>query len=301
MINYYKFLSMIRLLKDYLVILAGSPRGGEDTWESLYKYVIDYLDADLAICCSDRWNQEISLFKKAKFKWIFPEYDNYLDYYDANFKGTWKDYFETGKETGLLTSGSVHFVFKDMILKKYLSILKNYKFIIYTRFDQKYTDYHPLGQDGQILIPEGEDYFGICDRHAILPSEYCEQFLSICNYVNSEDSLDNISNFNNCETTFQNHLVNINLIDKVSRFKRTQFTTSLQGEHTNWRIAKYRLYFFKNLMIKYPDEFYDSIKNSINKNGLLLLFFKEFRLVINYKYLQTRRILGKLKRKYEKK
>ena len=44
--------------KNYLVILAGSPRGGEKTWHSLYKYVVDPLNADLALCTSDKWNQE---------------------------------------------------------------------------------------------------------------------------------------------------------------------------------------------------------------------------------------------------
>ena len=51
-------------MKDYLIILAGSPRGGEETWNSMYKYVKEPLNADLAICCSDRWNQDTSLFKK---------------------------------------------------------------------------------------------------------------------------------------------------------------------------------------------------------------------------------------------
>tara|TARA_B110000008_G_scaffold195924_1_gene194481 strand:- start:69 stop:203 length:135 start_codon:yes stop_codon:yes gene_type:complete len=37
-------------MKKYLTVLAGNPRGGEHTWESLYKYVIDHLDSDLAIC-----------------------------------------------------------------------------------------------------------------------------------------------------------------------------------------------------------------------------------------------------------
>ena len=31
----------------YLVILAGSPRGGERTWSSLDKYVLKHLNADL--------------------------------------------------------------------------------------------------------------------------------------------------------------------------------------------------------------------------------------------------------------
>ena len=146
------------LLKDYLVILAGSPRGGETTWSSLYKYVTDYLDADLAICCSDKWNQNISLLKKQNINGYSPEYEDYFQYYEENFSGTWKKYFDTGIDTGLYTSGSVHFVFKDIILKNYLKILKSYKFIIYTRFDQKYTDFHPDGVENKILIPKGEDY-----------------------------------------------------------------------------------------------------------------------------------------------
>ena len=112
-------------MKEYLVVLAGSPRGGEETWSSLYKYVVNYLDADLALCCSDKWNQEISLFEKAQYKWVFPEMDNYFEYYENNFDGVWKEYFETGIDTGLYTSGSVHFVFKDIILKKHLDVLKN--------------------------------------------------------------------------------------------------------------------------------------------------------------------------------
>ena len=61
---------MISLLKDYLVVLGGSPRGGEETWNSLYKYVINYLDADLAICCSDKWNQKFHYLKELNINGI---------------------------------------------------------------------------------------------------------------------------------------------------------------------------------------------------------------------------------------
>ncbi len=284
------------LLKDYLVILAGSPRGGEATWSSLYKYVVDYLDADLAVCCSDKWNQDISIFNKAKYKWIFPEFDNYFQYYESKFRGTWKEYLETGIDTGLYSSGSVHFVFKDMILRNYLNILESYKFIIYTRFDQKYTDFHPKGEENKILIPEGEDYFGICDRHALLPAAFSKKFLNICNYINSQDSLKDVGEFNNCETTFKQQMNNEELIKNIVRFKRSQFTTSLYGEHTNWRVAKYKLYLFKNLMIKYPDEFIDSMSNLIEHKGILYVLVNESKLLINYYYLVIREKLGKLKK-----
>ena len=74
---------------------------------------------------------------------------------------------------------------------------------MYTRFDQKYTDFHPFGLEDKILIPEGEDYFGICDRHAMFPSKFSKQFLSICEFIDNGEILNDIK-FNNCETTFKN-------------------------------------------------------------------------------------------------
>ena len=79
-------------MNKYLVILAGSPRGGERTYSSLYKRVCEYLSADLAICTSiDKVDEEISLFKKADYKWI-------LDIQD-DFSIMKKIFTETGKNT----------------------------------------------------------------------------------------------------------------------------------------------------------------------------------------------------------
>ena len=53
--------------KKYLVVLAGSPRGGEKTWNSLFKYVVDHLNADLAVCTTNNFVNKNKLFQKAKF------------------------------------------------------------------------------------------------------------------------------------------------------------------------------------------------------------------------------------------
>ena len=280
--------------KDYLVILAGSPRGGEETWSTLYKHVLAPLDADLAICCSDLWKQNNTLFKKAKYKWIFKEYSNYEDYYSKRFKGSWKEYFITGKDTGLYSSGMVQFAKKDIIREKYLHILKRYKYIVYTRFDQFYIQDHPKLLKNEILIPEGEDYKGLCDRHAAFPSEYAEKFLNICSYIDSSEALAERAHFNNSESTFLNHLKKENLLQLVRRNKRGQFTVNLKGEHTNWRTSIYRLYLYKNLMIKYPDEFITSVSNKLRIDSYYL--FKKPKIVANYYYLATRRIIGKVKK-----
>ena len=72
--------------KKYIVILAGSPRGGDETWNSLYRNVLNPLQADLALATSrDYVNQDTSLFKKADYHWIFEDYKNYLGYYTNNY------------------------------------------------------------------------------------------------------------------------------------------------------------------------------------------------------------------------
>ena len=122
--------------------------------------------------------------------------------------------------------------------------------------------------------------------------------MSICEFIDSEENLKMIKSFNNCETSFLNHLNQNGLIKKVKRYDRAQFTTSLKGEHTNWRVAKYKIYFFNDLMMKYPDEFLESISNLIKTKGILYVIFNEFRMLINFQYLKIREILGKMKNRY---
>ena len=96
----------------YLVILGGSPRGGELAWRSLYKYVVDYLEADLAICTGDKWIKNQSFVKKAKFKWIFDEPDDWSDYYKENKVQNWQKAFNLPNGAGLIESGLIHFAIK---------------------------------------------------------------------------------------------------------------------------------------------------------------------------------------------
>tara|TARA_Y100000816_G_scaffold73469_1_gene49440 strand:+ start:3180 stop:4043 length:864 start_codon:yes stop_codon:yes gene_type:complete len=283
-------------MNKYLIILAGSPRGGEKTYSSLYKYVKNHLNADLALCTTeDMYDESISLFQSPDYLWLLKDYDNFFDYFNENFDGSWKEYFELGKGTGLYESGSIHFIFKDFILKNYLNILENYDFIIYSRFDQYYLDFHINGDKNRILIPEGEDYYGICDRHAIIPKEYISKFLKICEYINLDKSLEVNTEYLNCETSFLNHLKHEGLLSFVERYPRTQFTSALSKDKTNWRIPIYKIYFFDKLMIKYPDEYIDSFKNLIRKTNIFKLIYLQNILFLNYLYLETRRFLGRLK------
>ena len=78
-------------------------------------------------------------------------------------------------------SGAIVSGLKNIIHENYLSVLKNYEYIIYSRFDQMHTDYHPKFTGKNIWIPEGEDYFGICDRHSIF---LLSMLINFFKYVN---------------------------------------------------------------------------------------------------------------------
>ena len=87
-----------------MVILAGSPRGGEKTWKSLFKYVVDHLHADLAICTTDNFVSKNILFEKANYKWIMENPVNFENYYSKNYTGNWKEYLNKKKESGQTNS-----------------------------------------------------------------------------------------------------------------------------------------------------------------------------------------------------
>lgn len=286
---------------NYLVILAGSPRGGEDTWNSLFKYVIEHLEADLAICTTDNFLLENRLFNEAKFKWIMKNPKNFEDYYSKHYQGNWKDYLLKGKGLGLYESGLIHFALKDFVYRNYSEELSDYDYIIYTRFDQYYVDYHPKFSGDKIYIPEGEDYFGICDRHVIFKSTHAKEYFSIIDYINMEETVLDIPAYPNCESVYKKHLEFTGLINKVERFKRKSFTSALLNEPTNWRVPSYKIFFSNNLMIKYPDEFMGALKNGINDNKGIKYYQDNFLLLLYYYYLSLRKLLGNLFRNKESK
>lgn len=285
------------MIKKYLVVLAGSPRGGANAWKSLFKNVIDHLNADLALCTTDNFSQDTFLFQRAKYVWLMENPSNFEEYYKRYFDGNWKEYLLLGKELGLYESGMIHFAFKDFILRNYKEILKKYEYIIYSRFDQHYVDLHPDFHDDKLYIPTGEDYFGICDRHAVFKSNKAEDYLSIVEYIDSPEAIKDLPKFLNCESVYRKHLQSVSLSENIERFSRCSFTVALKHDPTNWRVPDLKVFFTKNLMIKYPDEFIVAMKNKFKNNNFLKAIFSDIRLNLLYFYLISRRVVGsKLKR-----
>ena len=288
-------------MKKYLTVLIGHPRGGEKTWHSLYENVVEPLNSDLAILTGKKWIHDQSFVHKSKYLWVFDEPDDWFSYYEEKFTGNWKKYFELGKDTGLYNSGSIHFALKNILLDDYINDLKEYEQIIFTRFDQFYLNKHSEFSKDFIWIPEGEDYFGLCDRHAVVPNKYIEQYLDIVSFIDGSESLKFDDELLNCEVTYKNHLASANLIEKVNRFKRTQFTVSIDGDKNNWRIPVYKINYFNGIYLKYPDEFIASFKNITKFEKFKITLSKNFRLLTYYYYLEIRRKLGKVKKIFVKK
>ncbi len=289
-------------MKDYLILLAGTPRGGIQTWKSLIKYVKNPLDCDIALLYGDIFQMPEFLLKHTKFDWQFEEPKNWKDFYLENYPNSNAlDFLIKGEEYGTAGgidkysgSGAIVCGFKTILFNNYLDYLADYKYIIHSRFDQYYVDYHPklIGED--IWIPKGEDYYGVCDRHAVFSSRYSEQYFGISKFLSDKTAQENIkSKVIASESVFLEHLRYQGLENKIKRIDRLQFTSAASTDETRWRKAIYKIHFSKNLLMKYPDEFLSSIYNSL-KNKKFKYFLKHPLLCINYFYLILRRKAGNL-------
>ena len=291
-------------MNKFLVILTGSPRGGLKTWNSLFKNIIDPLNADLAICFGNKFLKKDNFFlvQKATFDWTCEEPNNWSTYYQDNYSKKAIDFLISGSDYGMAGgiddntgSGAIVSALKDIIYKNHIEIIEDYDFIIHTRADQYYVDKLPEIKDNEILIPKGEDYFGICDRFILFNSKFAKSYFSLCNFLENAQDKNLSPDFVTPESVLLSHLKNENLYSHVKRIDRINFTVTLKNEHTRWRVAKYNLY-LKNLMIKYPDEFLDSMANLRKKYGFYKFLLKDIVLALNFYYLILRKVLGKLKK-----
>jgi len=281
--------------EKYLVVLGGSPRGGEKAWSSMYKYVKDHLKADLAICTGKKWLNNQSFIQKADHDWTFEEDTDWSEYYFKNYDKQWVEAFELGRNTGLLESGFIHFAIKDIILKNYIEEIEKYDYIIYSRFDQMYINYHLHGYNKNILIPEGEDYFGIGDRHVLIPSMLARDYFGILQYFLKNYNDFKHINYLNCETVNKLHLESFANKEDILRTKRIQFTVAEKNDQTNWRKAIYKIYLLRNIKLKYPDEFMIAVKNFVTNMNFSKINYVNLILFGNYYYLLFRKNLGILK------
>ena len=274
-----------------LVVLYGIPNGGKLSWNSIKNNLIRPLKADLAIVIPDTLDlpERIKNEPALNYVWKLEENNGLVNYFiKIGFEKSYKKFIDN-KSFGLYPSGAIAFLSKYKIVQNKKEIQKKYDFIIFTRFDN-YQVYKKINFDKNCInIVEGQDYGGINDRFIAFPTHLIDKVFNLFTFTEKND----LSKLN-CEQVWFKHLENNNLLPLIKRFERNSFLISKKNDPTNWRKAIYKLFFFRNTYIKYPQEFIDAIFNSLKINR-----FKNFRFQFNYFYLITRIKLGKLKRKYE--
>ena len=276
-------------MEKSLLILSGLPRGGESTWKTMSKFVLDSIGSDLAICYGSNLEIPRYLEEACTYKWEIDEPEDWKEYFYKNYPENSVNYLELGRETGLENSGLIGFAIKDIIMKKYINTLLKYDQIIYSRYDLYHVDHHPVLDNNFIWIAEGEDYGGVNDRHFIFPSKDAQEVLDVCSYINNENSIKELPDLINTESVWYKHLESKKLDTKIKRYKKHYFTVSAPGDSTRWRVAEYKLYFSNNLKLKYPNEFISSIKylKESRKSKIPLM------LSYNYKILEYRKNYSK--------
>ena len=261
-----------------LIVLLGSARGGEETWKSMYKYLLEPLSADLALLFGKTSDTKASLYKKAKFIWEIEEYSDWWDYYTKYFSNRIYDIYKHNEIEGLgggigkfRGSGAIIFALRHFLKNNFKNVLLNYDRIVLTRSDFYYIDFHPNLKNDAFYILEGEGYGGVTDRHHIFPSSMTDKILSINEFLDKKENYKYLLTKNlNPERALTEYYKNINIFEQIKFCKRVQFIVAKRNESKRWSYTKGYKFNSNTLLIKYQKEYYTALKN---KYGLILGLF----------------------------
>lgn len=258
-------------MQTSLVIMIGSPRGGEKTWQTAYKNLIEPHNADLAICFGQTDTRVSSLYSNSKYVWEIKEYSNWREYYEQYcFGGFWEKSLSLGKHNGLFGgidnyagSGGIIFAIRHFILKNYRNILEQYETIVLTRSDHYYIYADDPNKDkSKVWIPEGEDWGGVTDRHITFNSQNITEVLGVVDFINSEEGYNILKkeNRSNPEGVLEAMYRYKKL--PIARYKRNQFCVALKTDKTRWHFpGSFSTFFDEELLVKYKGEYLDCLNN----------------------------------------
>jgi hypothetical protein len=286
-------------IEKTLVVLIGSARGGEETWNTMYKYLLKQYDADLALCFGETTNQSSSLYKNAKYIWELKEYENWRNYYEIQFDENWDYIFELHKNTGLMGgiddhigSGAIIFAFRDFILKNKITILDQYDRIILTRSDFYYIDKHPILPLVKIYAVEGEEYGGVSDRHFVFDSDMAENVLGICDFICNQHNFNLLSKFPpntiNCESALLIYFKHTKIYEQMEYCSRVQFTVATNGDTTKWCVPGDLIPGSKEIRFKYFSEFEQAVRNLQSRQSFVKNLKNKFCLYLMHKYFKLK-------------
>jgi hypothetical protein len=177
-----------------LVVVVGTTRAWELSWESLSANLLDELDADLALCVGDRDEGPNPFYERAMQIWRVHEPDDWAEAYDeAVGDSSWRALLEPGdalfggiRDTPHPQPGMVALlIYMRWFLRGCLEgsgALESYDWLVMTRSDflwpLPHPDLHTLS-DRRLYLLDGEQYGGVSCRHVVLPRRLAGRFLQL--------------------------------------------------------------------------------------------------------------------------
>ena len=257
-----------------LVVLLGSARGGENTWQTLYDRLLEPNGADLALLLGHTARKEgISLYGRAKYIWEVHDFSDWSDALDSmGGDGGWRaiarnntrsDEMVFGGAAGLHGNGVIVPYLKWVLMGKIreYGLTSLYDRFVVTRTDQFYTcDVDLAIYPAQFVwVPDAQDYGGICDRWIVAPKALVKATLDIIEPVVLAPK--KYWDFKgNPEALVKLRYEENGVWDQIRRFGRRMFTAATPGDHTRWKRIVGCVFHPYNVCLKYKEEFDDAMK-----------------------------------------
>lgn len=254
-----------------LVILFGNIRGGEATWHTMYKHLLDVNNADLALCIGETTDRNSSLLQRASYVWEYEEKDDWGEYLDTiGGDGSYRDIAEVlqlGGVSGVAGAGGIQWFLKHEI---WSNIQKHQLDTVYDRFVITRTDFYyecdhdlrPLDSNF-IWIPAGMDWGGINDRHMIVNKAQLKNSLTIIDpIVRSPERYHQFASSRasegletNPEVLLLERLTENKQSARIRRFDPMMFTVALPTDPTRWTRHGEERVPGEDVLVKYPREY----------------------------------------------
>ena len=261
-----------------LVVVLGSLRGGEPTWQTLYKNVLDANPhTDLAVITENpilpAAYHNASLFARAKYVWWVPKYKDWATAMDLVHNSSawraplWELYHKGGKNImlggmhhGMEGSGAIIFMFRWFLSNKLqeLNLIAKYDRFVVTRSDHYYLCPHDFRQLHPLYmwVPRGQDYRGICDRHLVANRDHILKALDILPplLLHPDKYYKQLTKPNyNSERFLLHRWAEEGLTKWLRRFPRTMFTCATEFDTSRWSKGKFPVK--EGVFMKYPAEY----------------------------------------------
>lgn len=270
-----------------LICFIGTLRALDITADGLMRYLIRALDADVLFCVSRISSQDESRMKVLPRERIV----DFLLYEDADLgyekicdtisgkmlnisppypwrnalkiDGNWLGGLSGIAGSGMHLNYNLHKL-SEMLMSPHI-VAKNYSHFIITRTDFQWLAPHPplhLLDHRHVWIPEGEDYKGYNDRHAVCSRKNVFPYLSFFDGLISGEAFKYLSPYKSLNHEYQLKLHLEHQGIRVGRFKNLAYLTGGEGTQTNWSGVVTKEVDGVTYRCKYPGEVDSATANS---------------------------------------